>query len=427
MPKGKKMEDYMKKKVLALVFVIALVAALTIGLVACDGGEDSNSAITYNLPALSKDTIKIGVLHINPTESTSGYTYAHEKGIKEMVSALGIDNAKVIREGSISDTNAQATKEAIDRLAAQGCNVIIGTSFGYQTTMLEMAKKYTNIYFSHGTGYMQNDNMNNYFGRIYQARYLSGIVAGLKTLEEGVGDTIGYVAAFGTEIAETCSGINAFALGAQSVNPAVKVKVKTLNSWWDPTNETAYATALLEDADCDIITQHCDTENPSAVAAKTAGKYSIGYNSDMKAAMDSVAGVTRKDSVLTSVLWNWGAYYKALVQAILNGEWTNFGNYYGGFEDGLFELAGFGEVASNTDAYLNSVKAIFNQGAAGRYTWDVFSGKALSFNTSGVATIVDKALKDNAGNVIIAAGGGKINDTVIQGSMNFFVEGVVKA
>lgn len=404
----------MKKKVLALVLVLALVAALTVGLVACNGdGEDE-----YNLPSLTKSTIKIGVLHINPTDSDSGYTAAHESGIKEMIKSVGIADTQVIRKGSVKDTVNADIKTAIEDLIAEGCNVIIGTSFGYQQVMSDLAKEYKNVYFSHGSGYMSGPNMNNYFGRIYQARYLSGVVAGLKSLEIK-NNEIGYVSAYGTTIAETSSGINAFALGAQSVNPEAVVNVQVLGAWYDEVNESGFADSLL-DSGCGIVTQHCDTEGPSSSAAAKE-KFSIGYNTDMRKAINS-------ESVLTSVVWHWGVYYTKLINAILDGEWATLGNYYGEYKDGLFGLTELSNTcAADTQKYLDAVTALMLK-ENGRSDWDVFSGKKLQFNkdTDGNVTvsIVDSALLDNADVVRVAAGGGSVADSVITGNMPYFVKGV---
>ncbi|MEG2451056.1 MAG: BMP family ABC transporter substrate-binding protein, partial [Clostridia bacterium] len=347
----------MKKKLMVLVLVLALVAALSVGLVACNN-DDGNGEF------------KVGVIHINPVASTSGYTYAHQQGILAMKAATGLKDSQIEYEDSIDDTKSADVTAAIERLIAKGCKLVIGTSFGYMEEMEAAANANPNVLFSHGTGYLSNTtNFNNYFGRIYQARYLSGIVAGMKASQGG---NIGYVSAHGDYIAECSSGINAFALGVQSVNPTATVYVKSLGSWWDPANETAYAEALLAAPyNCQVIAQHCDTENPP-VAAKKAGQYSIGYNSDMS---KTPAG----DTCLTSVVWNWGVYYTKLVKSAMAGTFATLGNYYGDFADGLFDLAPFSaKCADGTAERVNLVKALLKDPAN---TWDVFTDVALSFET----------------------------------------------
>ena len=191
--------------------------------------------------------------------------------------------------------------------------------------MEALADEFPNVVFSHGTGYKNNGkNMNNYFGRIYQARYLSGIVAGMKTES----NLIGYVAAMGSENSEVTGGIDAFAIGVASVNPDAKIYVKVTNSWYSPTEETNAAKALIAEG-CDVIAQHCDTPNPQ-LEAESAGVWGVGYNSDM---IKDAPGAT-----LTSVEWHWGAYYTQAVQQVIDGTW-NCENYFGGMADGLLDIS----------------------------------------------------------------------------------------
>lgn len=389
------------KKLLILLVVAAMVAVTMVGLIGCNDK--------------GKAEFKVGVLHINPTSSTSGYTYAHEQGIQYMQRELGLKDSQIIRKDSVDDTDSAAINNALEELVAAGCNIIFGTSFGYMEEMEEKAEQYPNVIFSHGTGYLSNEtNFNNYFGRIYQARYLSGIVAGLKATEGG---KLGYVVAHGTYIAECSSGVNAFALGVQAVNPTATVHVKELGTWWDPDLEASHAQALL-DMGCEVIAQHCDTENPP-IKAKDAGKYAIGYNSDMS---KTEAG----SSVLTSVVWNWGVYYKAAVQAAMDGNWTEFGNYYGDYADGLFDLAPYSsQCADGTEEAVNLVKAIFNDP---NDTWDVFSGVKLSITKDGDTWTLERVnadLKDADDTVIVAAGGLSVPDSVITGNMPYWIAGVV--
>lgn len=410
----------MKKKITVLLLVFVLLVASLGTLVAFTGCTDSGSEF------------KVGVLHINPVTSTSGYTYAHQQGIAYAQQELGLKDSQIIIKDSLPDDQTDLINAAIEELIAEGCNMIIGTSFGYMEEMQAYAKQYPEIIFSHGTGYLdtygegQNNNMNNYFGRIYQIRYLSGLVAGLATKT----NNIGYVVARGTDTAECTSGVNAFALGVQAVNPEAKVHVMILNSWFDPTNEKGFADTLIEDYNCDIVTQHCDTEGPSS-SAKAHGKYSIGYNSDMALAV-AEEGVERDPSVLTSVLWNWGAYYKEAIETAMkcfdeNGNfvsvdpWVKFGNYYGDYTDGLYKLAPLSEnCAEGTAEIVALVEAMM---AEGTEDWDVFTNKALSFTKGedGKYTVskVDRQLKDNAGNDIA-----KVEVSNITGNMPYWVAGV---
>ena len=180
-------------------------------------------------------------------------------------------------------------------------------------------------------------NVSTYFGRIYQARYLSGMVAGAMTKN----NSLGYVAAY--RIPEVVRGINAYTLGAQAVNPNVKVKVVWTKTWFDPTKEKEAAKSLLETG-CDVIAQHQDT--PSAQqAAEEAGKYSIGYNSDMSK--------FAPNANLTSPVWNWGPYYVKTVKAVMDGTWKSEA-YWGGLEDGIVDLA---PISDKVPADIKQVEA----------------------------------------------------------------------
>lgn len=391
---------------------ILAAAAMLLTATACSGSTGSETTTAANGDAtvsdsvstngISKDDIKVGVIHIGDPADGSGYSYTHDLGIQGMQANLGLKDEQIVRKINISDSDTAATKTAIEDCIAEGCNIVFTTSYGYMDTTEALAVENPNVYFSHGTGYKSNEtNFNNYFGRIYQARYLAGIAAGLKTES----DKIGYVAAYGTELAETCSGINAFALGVQSVNPDATVYVKTLSSWYDPANETAYAEALIE-MGCDVIAQHCDTANPQ-VAAQNAGVYGCGYNSDMTA--------QAPDAHLVAPIWHWDVYYTAAVQAVIDGTWAEFGNYYAGIEVGL---VGISEISKNCDektqSYIDAVTELMKSGE-----WDVFSGVALSFDENGNVVKTDSPLTDNTGAAVAP-----VDDATITGTMNYFVKGV---
>lgn len=395
------------KKVLSILLALVMVVLC---FAACGNTQDADQGDktqTATIAAIPKDQLKIGVIHIGDPADGSGYSYTHDLGIQGMQKNLGLSDDQIVRQLNVSDSDTTAIRNAIEDCIAQGCNVIFGTSYGYMDTMEALANEHPDVIFSHGTGYKSNgSNLNNYFGRIYQARYLAGIAAGLKTKT----NKIGYVSAYGTELAETCSGINAFALGVQSVNPDAVVYVKELKSWFDPANETAYAEALIN-MGCDVISQHCDTANPQ-IAAEKAGVFGCGYNSDMT-----------KDAPkahLTATIWNWDVYYTAAVQAVIDGKWVEFGNYYKGVKEGLCDVSPLSaNCVPGTQEKIDAVKALYNDGS-----WDVFTGVKLSFDENNNVIKTDAALKDNTGKEIVPAGGPSVEDSVITGSMNYFVEGV---
>ena len=344
-----------------------------------DSTEEGTEAVADNTSGdtggIPKDEIKVGVIHLSDPAEGSGYTYTHDLGIQGMQQNLNLSDDQIVRKINISDTDADATRAAIQECIDEGCNIIFTTSWGYMETTAEMAEEYPDIYFSHGTGYMSNGkNFNNYFGRIYQARYLSGIVAGMNTKS----NKIGYVAAMDSTNSEVTGGIDAFAMGIYSVNQNAKVYVKVTNSWFDPDGEKAAAETLLN-MGCDVIAQHCDTEYPQTLAQEK-GVYSIGYNSDMSK--------NAPEACLCSVIWNWSAYYTLAVQSVIDGTWDG-SNYYGGMNENLVGLTSLADFcADGTAEKVEEAKAAILSGENG-----VFDG-VIETNTGETVGKEGKTLDD---------------------------------
>ncbi|MGN9097902.1 BMP family ABC transporter substrate-binding protein [Flintibacter porci] len=423
----------MKKKILALVLALAMV----LGLAACGSSGSGSGSGSQSGSQTSNSDFKVGAIYINKKSDTAGYTYAHHTGITKAMKELGMDPEKqlvIVDQVPEDDTQVGA---AVDTLVGEGCSIIFGISFGYLNEMEVKAQEYPDVIFSHATGFKSNDtNYNNYFGRIYQARYLAGIAAGLKSLETG-NNNIGYVSAYDTEYAETCSGINGFTLGVQAVNPNATVYVKELGTWTDEVNEYAFAEELIKSYGCGVIAQHCDSAQPQ-LAAEKAGQFGCGYNSDMTA--DAPA------AHLTAPVWNWDVYYKLAIQTAMECESADqfvekMGGpaYYGGLNEGMVDVSPLSEnCAAGTQDAIDQVKALIASGE-----WDVFSGVKLNITVAdGKATIekVDAPLvtsdrdevKDDqvvvaANTEIVPAGGPSVEDSVITGSMNYLVKGVVVA
>ena len=275
---------------------------------------------------LAKEKIIIGVVHItDPFNESSGYSYAHHLGIESMKQNLGLAESQIISKVNVDDRDPSQAEGRIRELIAMGANIIIATSWGYMDICEKLALEFPLVIFAHATGYKYNDtNFTNFFGRVYEARYLSGIVAGMQTKT----NKIGFVAAWGTDNSEVTSGINAFAKGVEKGNPGAEIYVRVTHSWFDPMGETAAARALIA-AGCDVIAQHCDTANPQ-IEAERAGVWGIGYNTDMS--------LDAPGAVLTSVIWHWGAYYTALVSSVIDGTFTTT-PWFGSLKDGIVALA----------------------------------------------------------------------------------------
>lgn len=347
--------------------------------------ESANTATT----GIAREDIKVGVLYISDPDEGSGYSYTHDLGIQGMQENLGLSSDQIVRK-IVDDSDAQATEASIRECIDEGCNVIFTTSWGYMETTAAMAEEYPDIYFSHGTGYLSNGkNFNNYFGRIYQARYLSGIVAGMNTKS----NQIGYVAAQDSSNSEVTGGIDAFAIGVASVNPDAKINVIVTNSWYDPAKEEAASRQLL-DMGCDVMAQHCDTAYPQTLAQER-GVYGIGYNSDMSK--------ETPDSCLTSVIWNWSAYYTSAVKSIIDGSWDG-SNYYGGMAEGLVGITNLASFAAEgTQEKVDEATAAI---------------------LSGQNNVFDGVLTTNTGETV-GQEGSTLDDATITGGIDWYYQNVV--
>ena len=281
----------------------ALATAAVFGLLACGGSDaatEETAAPVSTDAAADYSMLKVAVVYIGVPDD-KGWTYQHEQGILSLEAELGIEVKRV--ENVPEGDEAEAIMEG---LAAEGYNLIFATSFGYGTPMARVAAKNPAGCFQWATGakfLLTKDgggafadfaalpaNLGTYFGAAEEARYLSGIAAGKATKN----NKLGYVAAF--PIPEVIRGINAFTLGAQSVNPDATVQVTWTKTWFDPTIEKQAAESLL-DAGVDVLAQHQDT-TAAGVAAEAKGAKWVGYNSDVKEAAPA--------AWLTAPTWNWG-------------------------------------------------------------------------------------------------------------------------
>ncbi|MDR1796736.1 MAG: BMP family ABC transporter substrate-binding protein [Clostridiales Family XIII bacterium] len=382
------------------VLILLLVALMVFTLAACGGGSsgaaDTGSATAdADNPAGASGAseepaatpVKVGFIYIGAIDD-GGYTQAQHAGTEALKEALGDKVETAYLEG-IDDTNTQAAQDAAKQLIDQGCSVIIGTSFGFGEGLFELAESgdYDDIIFLHFSGSNINDtNFGNYFGAMEEPRYLTGIIAGMQTET----NKIGYVAAY--PYTEVKIGINALALGAQSVNPDATVQVVYINSWYDPAAEKAAAEALLAQG-CDVIAQHADTPGPQ-IAAASAGKLCIGYNLDNS----GLEGL--EDAFLTAPTWHHDVFLVPTIQAIIDGTWTPE-SYYGSLADGYVDLAPLtANVTEEAKAKVAEVRAQFEAGEP------VFVGP----------------IEDNAGNVVVAEG--ESLDRAGIWSMEYLVKGV---
>ena len=257
------------------------------------------------------DEIKVGVILLH--DENVGYDYAHILGRDYMKETLGLSDDQVITEYNIPES--EECYDAALRLVSKGCNIVFADSFGHEDYLLQAAEENPDVEFCHATGYQAaltgTENLHNFMPSVYESRYVSGVVAGMKLAEVYGADTdakIGYVGAF--SYAEVVSGYTAFFLGVRSVCPNVTMEVKYTGSWADQAVEREVAQALIEDG-CVLISQHADTTG-AASACEEAGVWHVGYNVGM---IDTAPNTT-----LTSASLKWGPDYAFFVNALINGE-----------------------------------------------------------------------------------------------------------
>ena len=329
--------------------------------------EEAAEATTEEVAAeaVAVENIKVGFVHVSDP-SDMGYTYNHDLGTKAMQEALGLTDDQIINkfnvpEGAECDT---ALRELVDA----GCNIIFATSFGFEDYVKEVAAEYPEVQFCHATGYQAAgsglSNMHNYFASIYEARYLAGIAAGLKTET----NKLGYVAAF--PFAEVISGYTAFYNGAKSVNPDVTMEIMYTNSWNDPTVESQVAKALIEKG-CDVVSQHSDSTAP-ATTAEDNGVWQVGYNNDMIEAAPNAS--------LISARINWGIYVTEAVEAVINGEAIP-ADWCKGLADGAVYLSPLNEAiaAEGTQEAIDAAAEAIKAGEL-----HVFAGPLKGVSPEGV-------------------------------------------
>ena len=351
-------------------FFLAIIVVLC--LVISGNGQKAEASV--------KGPMTIGFIYVGPI-GDGGWTFAQNQGRLALEKALGV---KTIYKESCPE--GPEVKEIIRNMIDQGAKMIFAGSFGYMDYVEEISKEFPDVKFSHCSGYKQTDNMANFFGRMYQPRFLSGLVAGLKSKT----NKIGYVAAF--EIPEVIRGINAFTLGVKKINPKASVYVRWTHTWYDPAKEKEAAKALL-DENCDVIAQHQDTAGPQQ-AAEERGVFSIGYNSDMKDMAPK--------AYMTAPVWNWAPYYIEQVKALQDGTWKTH-SFWGGLETGIVKLADLTPNAPETAAKeVETYAAKIKDGS-----FHVFAGP----------------LKDQAGTVKVAENTTMSDKEML--TMDWFVEGVV--
>ena len=330
--------------------------------------------------AVAQEKLKVGFVYVGPV-GDHGYSYQHEQGRLALQKALG-DKIETTFLEKVAENDSE---RAIEQLARTGHKLIFTTSFGFMEPTLRVARKYPNLQFEHATGYKRADNVATYSARFYEGRYVQGVIAGKVSKT----NTVGYIAAY--PIPEVIGGINAFYLGAKSVNPNIKMKIIWANTWYDPGKEAEAAKALLAQG-ADILAQHTDSAAPMQEAEK-AGKFAFGQASDMIK--------FGPKAQLTATTNNWAGYYIERTRLVLDGKWKT-GDTWGGIGAKMIVMAPFTNMPDD-------VKALAEKTVAG-----LADGSIHPFACPVV---------DQSGKTVECKGGKALADEQILG-MNWYVQGI---
>ncbi|MYZ49395.1 BMP family ABC transporter substrate-binding protein [Propylenella binzhouense] len=266
----------------------------------------------------AQEKLKVGFIYVGP-HNDGGWSQRHDVARQEIEKALG-DKVETTYVENVSE--GPDAERVIEQLARAGNKLIFTTSFGFMNPTLKVAQRFKDVKFEHATGFKQAANVATYNARFYEGRYILGQIAA-KMSKTGVA---GYIGSF--PIPEVVMGINAYALGARSINPDFKIKVVWANTWHDPGKEADAAKVLL-DQGADIIAQHTDSPAPLQIAAER-GAYGFGQASDM-------IEFAPKNQ-LTAIIDNWGPYYIERVKAVLDGTWKSHDVWYG-IPEGMVQMA----------------------------------------------------------------------------------------
>ena len=367
-------------------FKLAFAGAAALALTACgektEPPKAAEPAKTAAAPAAAKEPLKVAFMYVSPANE-EGWSTQHDIARRAVEAKFG-DKIKVTTVENIPE-NADAERVLRD-LAQQGNKLIFATSFGYMNSVLKVAKEFPDVKFEHATGYKTAPNVANYSARFYEARYLAGKLAGATTKS----NILGYVAAL--PIPEVLQGINAYTLGAQSVNPNVEVRVVWTSAWYDPGKESDAAKTLVGQK-ADVLTHH--TDSPAVVAAGEDMKVPvISYNTSMKRIAPTM--------LLGGVVQSWEEFYTGRINAAMDGTWKSQ-SIWGGIPEHMVNLV---DIRSDApQSVQDDIQAAYNKMAAREFS--PFTGPIVT----------------NEGQTVVEASKTAPDDVLL--NMNWLVKGVV--
>ncbi len=390
----------MKKRALTLVLILAMIS-----MTACIKTKPPESGITPVVDVAAESEIRVGVILSGNEESDNAYVQSHFQGIEAMRRALGLSQEQIKRVSDVRVDDRDKINEAVQTCVDDGCKIIFGTEKEYARAMLAAAKNNPEIIFCNALVKEDNSpaNFSGYSANMYEAQYLSGIVAASRT-KTGVIGFVGYVGS-----KDAVVGINAFALGVQRVAPEMRVILRTVEERCDPAAEGEAAQSLLN-LGCDVIAQNTYSTAGQLAAAQSEA-WGIGFLTDM--------GEAAPKAHLQAPVVNWGIFYTKAVKENIEGIWGGYSakevngeiqvspesnDVVGGLADGLVALSPVNHnCARGTTAAVNEAK---NEFFAGRH---IFTGP----------------IYDNSGQVICPEGEA-LSDADISGGMSWYNQNIVE-
>jgi basic membrane protein A len=301
--------------------------------------------------ANAQEKLKIGFINVGP-KNDGGWTQGHWTGAEAVRKHFG-DKVEITFIENVPE--GQDAERAIEGLARAGNKLIFTTSFGFMDPTIKVAEKFPDVKFEHATGFRTAPNVTTYNARFYEGRYIIGQIAA-KMSKKGVA---GYIVSF--PIPEVVMGINSFMLGAQSVNPDFKLKIVWVNTWMDPAKEADAAKALF-DQGVDIITQHTDSTAPLQIAQER-GLLGFGQAHDMYDAAPKAQ--------LTAIIDNWGPYYIARTQAVLDGTWKSQSSW-DGLKEGTVQMGAYTNMPDDVAAAAKEMEAKIKSGEFHPFTGPIY-------------------------------------------------------
>ncbi|WP_348754238.1 BMP family ABC transporter substrate-binding protein, partial [uncultured Aquincola sp.] len=336
----------------------ALSSVAAAALVGCGKKEEPAAPVASTEPAsapaaaAAPEPLKAAWVYVGPV-GDAGWTFAHDQGRKEVEAEFG-DKVKTTFVEKVPE-GADAERVIRD-LATQGNKIIFATSFGYMEPMMKVAAEFPDVKFEHATGYKTAPNMRIYDAKFFEDAYLAGMIAGTMSKT----GTIGFVGSF--PIPEVLRNINAYTLGAQSVNPKIKTKVVWVSTWFDPPKEGEAAQSLINGG-ADVLLQNTDSSAVLQTAEKN-GKYAFGWDSDMSAFAPKAH--------LGSAVALWGGYYKKAIKEVMDGTWKTERTVWG-VKEGQNDLIKIADVVpEDTRKKIDEIKVKMKAGE-----FEVFTGPVV--------------------------------------------------